>query len=419
MKTLTGFREIFSNRNVGLMAITVPAFHFAVNLFSPWLPLYAQALGAPIPVVGAIFSIKGIVGFTMSGIGGVLSDRYGRRKMILLGHVFRLLSPIVYLFATTWQHLLLGIIVNSLSMIYEPSIYTIIIESLAPKQRTTGFGFIQTILLLVNSVTMLIGGVTFDVLGMISGMKIILIIVLIIEVGRFLLRFFSLQETLTKKPEVPPGFRDSILPGKLQLKRSVWGMLFTLVLFQMGFFMSYPFIVVFATETIGLTKTQWGMVQLAFFVVYALFSLPGGMFAAKYGNRLAIFLTGIIAPLPLFSYMFLTDFWALLAVNILYGVGAGFGGVLMGGGPAWQAMIGELVPIEKRGRAIGLMKFISGTISAITPTIGGFLYDGISPIATLASAGMLTTVSALVFWVFAKEKRESNEHANLSLTVEQ
>lgn len=399
-----GLKEMFSNRNIILMTITVTMFHFSMNLLLPWWPLYLKELGASIEIIGVLFTVQGIVKFLMMIPGGMLADRYGRRKIILIGHVFRLMSPVLYLLATTWQQLIPGMVIYSLSMIYQPAIYSITLESLPEKSRVTGFGVIQMILLLATSFTAFMGGVLMDVWGVVEGMKIIFFIFLIFEVIRFTLRFLFLSETLkTKKPSAY-DFRKSLLPSNLQLTKGVWAMLAARCLFEMGFRMSNPFIVVYVTDKIGFTKTQWGLLQMCFLMVFALVSVPGGLFANRFSNRRAIFLSGIIAPIPLFSYIFLRDFNLILMINIIYGFGAGLGGVIMGGGPAWQAMIADLVPPERRGRVMGLMSSVAGTFGSTAPTIGGFLWTGFAPTATLFSAAMLETVSALVFYMFTKER---------------
>ena len=144
---------------------------------------------------------------------------------------------------------------------------------------------------------------------------------------------------------------------------------------------------------------------MCFFLTFALFSIPGSMFANRFGNRAAIILSGFIAPIPLLSYIFIKDFYLILLVNVIFGIGAGLGGAGFAG-PAWQAMIANLIPTEKRGRIMGFMNTIAGTTSSITPTIGGFLWDTYGPSTIFLLATTLEAASAFTFAKYAKEKSE-------------
>jgi MFS family permease len=404
-----GLKDVLSNKNVLLMTITVTLFHFTRNLFLPWLPLYLDVLGAPVQIIGVFFTVKAILTFLMAAPGGILADRYGRRKTILLGHVFSLLTPLFFLFAQTWQQLIPGLVLDAIWHLWSPAVYSTIIESLPIKKRTTGFAIIQMLLLLATSITMLMGGVFTDNFGLIEGIRIILIINFVSEVVRLLLRYFFLKETLVTKKQKDINIvqnksikKDSIL-SKLNLDKRIWAMIATRCLFQMGRAMANPFVVLYITDSIGFSKTQWGLIQMCFFLTFALFSIPGSMFANRFGNRAAIIVSGFIAPIPLFSYIFVREFYVILLVNVILGIGAGLGGASFAG-PAWQSMIAKLIPTEKRGRTMGFMNTIAGMTSSITPTIGGFLWDIYGPSTIFISAATLETASVLTFAKYAKEK---------------
>ena len=400
----SGLREMFSNRNAVVMTTTVTLSHFSTNLLLPWWPLYMnKELGAPIPVVGVLFTVERLLMVLMMSPGGVLSDRYGRRRMILVGQVFRLLTPLLFLLAATWQQLIPGIVAHALSMLYQPSIYSATLESFSEKRRAVGFGVVQTVMLLVTSVTMPIGGALIDNLGLLASMKIILIAFAILEVAKLAIRFFFLSETLEVKRREAYSFRRSLLPSNLQLTKSVWAMLITQCLFFTGYSVSLPFVTLYATERMSLTTTQWGLIQMFFQVAFALFTLPGAMFASRFGNRLAITLSGMLSPVPLLGYLFLKDFNSVLVLNIIYSIGGGFGGVLLGGGPAWQDMLARLVPPERRGRVVGFMNTVAGIISSVSSTIGGFIWVIFAPETTLFCGAALEIVSVLVFYVFTRE----------------
>lgn len=401
LRTKKFVKEIFSNRNTVVMAFTLTITHFFNNLYLPWWPLYLRELGASIETIGFLFTSFGFFRFLMTFPGGMLADRFGRKKMILFGTTLRIVAPALYLLAKTWQQLIPGLITNALLGLYGPPVYTLVLESLPAKRRTTGFGVTQTILILSSSVTMILGGMLMDNLGLIKGTRLILIAIEISFPIVLFIRYKYLSETL----EVKQVKKRTFSPKDLGIRGSILGMLITQCVYWVSMNMYQPFLAIYATDVIDFDKTQWGFIQMVYQLIWAITSVPGGMLADRFGKRTAILLSNAIAPIPLFSYVYLRDFNLLLAVNILAGLGAGLGGVVAGGGPAWQALITDLVPSERRGGVIGLMGASSGVTSAPSSYIGGYLWDNFSPSATILVSAMLSAASATVFLLSVKEPK--------------
>jgi len=67
---------------------------------NPVLPLFSQALGANDAVIGLIAAVSPLAGILFSFPVGVLSDRMGRKKLLVTAGAVFLLAPILYLFIT-------------------------------------------------------------------------------------------------------------------------------------------------------------------------------------------------------------------------------------------------------------------------------------------------------------------------------
>ncbi|NIN64179.1 MAG: MFS transporter, partial [Anaerolineae bacterium] len=66
--------------------------------------------------------------------GGIIADRIGRKKVIVFGTALRTIAPLLLFFAKSWQLVVPGLILNSMSSLYGPAFNAIISESL-PKDR--------------------------------------------------------------------------------------------------------------------------------------------------------------------------------------------------------------------------------------------------------------------------------------------
>jgi MFS family permease len=64
---------------------------------SPVLPLFSQAIGANDSVIGLISAISPLTGILFSFPVGVLSDRIGRRRLLILSGAVFLVAPLLYL----------------------------------------------------------------------------------------------------------------------------------------------------------------------------------------------------------------------------------------------------------------------------------------------------------------------------------
>ena len=415
LKSEIFFKEIFSNKNFTVMTATLTAVHFVENLYLPWWPLYLQELGASVEIIGLIFSIFGLMTFLSTFLGGILADRFGRKKIILLGTALRIIAPLFYLFARTWQQLIPGLTINAFVMVYNPPVYAIILESLPDKRRTTGFGIMQTILILCSSATMVLGGIIMDSFGLIDGVRLILIAIIITLSIVFVIRYKFLSETLKTKKLSEKSSRSS---NHIKIRGNVMGMLITSCLYLFSYRMIHSSLVIYATNIMNFTKTEWGIIQMAYHLVWAVTTMPCGIFAERYGKRLAIFLSQVIIAIPLFSYIFLRDFNAVLGVNILAGLGAGFGGTVAGGGPAWQTLIAELVPPEERGKTLGLMGTVTGIISMPSPFLGGYLWENFSPFATIFASAVFQTASIFTFLLLVTESKKARPQASSNQMIQ-
>jgi MFS family permease len=110
-----GIRDMFSTlRNPRLTKIYVVPLFFTTSAMMTWAisVLYALDLGADVLQVNLITTVWSAMGILVLVPFGLLSDRFGRRPMLLYPRVLALIGVLIRAFATNPDHLLLAAFVG-------------------------------------------------------------------------------------------------------------------------------------------------------------------------------------------------------------------------------------------------------------------------------------------------------------------
>jgi len=390
---------------------------FTAFLWWPYRSLYILELGATKELLGMLLMVETLSQLTFQLPGGILTDRLGRRKVIILSSIFRIAAPIVYLVSTNWIHIAPGLIIHSAGMISIPAINSLIPESLPPERRSSGFAVYRMVTWMPMIITSLLGGMFMDYYGVVKGIHLCLIAMVIISIASTIILWRYIEETLNKTRKIesktPKKKRTSreIIGGLGKMPRQVW--ILTAVAALSGFAMRsvWSFMVIYAVEVVGLTKTQWGLIGTIMSTISTVLTMPGGFLADRIGRKPCITLSKILGPISTVGFTFATNFWQLALVRSISGVAQGFGGTVWGvmGGPVWQALVADCTPPEERGRMMGLMGSIAGIVSTPASWIGGYLYDNVSPALPFRLSFVLDSIAIIVFATLFKENKREFE----------
>lgn len=74
----------------------------AAGILSPIWPIYIVQLGATMTELGLIFAASNTAAALLQIPSGWLSDRFGRRKLHMLGTLLGVLPPIIYMTSSSW-----------------------------------------------------------------------------------------------------------------------------------------------------------------------------------------------------------------------------------------------------------------------------------------------------------------------------
>ena len=110
-------------------------FAFGTGLWLNLRPLFLADLGAAPKQIGLALAIGGLSAGFLPIPAGIISDRFGPRRVIILSWVMAFLGAILTALAPTWQFATLGIVVWSLTMAANPAVTSFVMLSMPVELR--------------------------------------------------------------------------------------------------------------------------------------------------------------------------------------------------------------------------------------------------------------------------------------------
>jgi MFS family permease len=405
----SAIRDVFSNRNVMAISLTNMLYNVFNQLWNLWWSLYlVEVLDTPIVIVGLLSTIQMSGSFLFQLPGGFITDRYGRKKVIVYGTCLRVFAALILYSARSWQWVLPGIILNGMAGIYNPAFSAIIADSMPRERRGTAFGTYRMMTSIPGVFMPVVSGYYLDRLGIQVGVRTGLLMFAVATTIAVLVRAKYLEETLdtSKTKENTQNKNEGLLKNFTAQPRIIYFMLLVSIISGFIMRMSWSFLPIYAYNVMGLTTTQYGLLQsIASFISSPLY-MVGGMLSDRVGRIPCILLARGFGPLDSLSLLFLRDYNQLIAVfgtvGLIEGLGGGRirGGGFMGG-PAWEALLADIVPQQNRGKVNGMLATISGLATLPASYIGGLIYD-INP-NTLLGLTAIQLVTIPIILLFFKE----------------
>ncbi len=411
-------KEVFSNRNIIAISSTNMLYNVFNGLWNLWWSLYlTEVLKTPITIVGLLATIQNTSRILFQLPGGIIADKIGRKKVIVYGTSLRVIAPIFLFTARTWHWVIPGMVLNAFASLYNPAFNAIIAESLPQKRRGAAFGAYRMMTQIPQIFMPVVSGYYLEVMGIAKGVRIGLMMFTGAAAIAVLVRTIFLTETLKKEDEggelqqVVEERDDNVFSAFRRQPRVIYAMLMAAIISSFASRMTWSFLTIYAHNVIGLTTAQYGMLQSVAMGISVPLYLISGMIADRFGRVPCILLARGLGPFDSLSLLLFRDYNQLIAAYGVIGFAGGLGGGRIRGGgymggPAWQALIADIVPSRDRGKVMGLMGTITGIIGIPASYIGGYAYE-YNPNFLLALGAGLEVLAIPIILFFVKEpKRE-------------
>jgi MFS family permease len=348
----------------------------AYQLVYPYLSIYVVALGATGTQLGAVNTIGMVVAGLAAPFTGWLIDRFGAKRMYLLGIGLVAVAYLVYAVAQSWVLAILAMAAYWLGSTGSvQSCATVCGNCLDNKDRATGMLFCETIAaglvgmvgpILAAWLVTSLGGVSLDTI------RPLFFLALLCTAGSFILVLKSLSDRrwsggAESRGAMFQGFARIFKEGR-NLKK--WLVIGTLSSLPMG--MVLPFAQVFANQQKGADGLVLGAMVTGAAVASIIFAIPLGRWADRVGRKKVLYIT-----MPVFWASNLLLVWApgpgwLIIAGVLQG------GYYIGSSIV-AAMERELVPKHQMARWLGLARFFKLMIVAGMALAAGAVWDMAGP----------------------------------------
>jgi len=370
-------------RNVTLASGAVFLLGFGEELWKKFLPKYLEALGASIPVIGLFGTAEDFLDAIYQYPGGWIADRFGRRRAFFLFLGLAFIGYLIYLFGPSWPFVFLGLaFAMAWQSMASPAIFAVIGDALPAEKRAMGFS-IQSILKRVPIVIApIIGGIIIASRGVISGVRLGLIVTLLIAaLTALLIRLINIPLAAHHAANIF-GVWKSFQTG---LKR----LLVSDIFIRTCEGMTDVLVILYVTNVLHLSVARFGTLLAILFLTTLIIYLPAAKAADRVGRTpfiIATFCAFALYPLAIIAAH---DFTGLVIAFII-------GGLREIGEPARKAMIVDFAQPELRARSVGLYYLLRSL--AITPAaaIGGLLWK-LTPQTPFLIAGAFGIAGTFIF----------------------
>jgi len=348
------------------------------GIIIPLLPFYAETFGASPLVVGLLFAVFSLCQLVAAPILGDLSDRYGRRPILILSLIGTVVSFVMLALAQSLTMLFIARIVDGLSGGNISTARAYVADVTEPKDRSRAFGLIGAAFglgfILGPGISALLAPISYTApIWAAAGITLV----------ATAMAFFWLPETVhrTHAGTGMPFRNVLVMMGRPVLRRVLlmdFAYWFAFAIFQTTF-------ALFAAARFGFDAARTAFFFAAFAVLGAVVQ---GVFIRTIVQRLGdkrTFMLGLVFAATGLVAATLTHTVAFFAISLVpLALGIGFGH------PTMSSMISRAARAEEQGRVQGAASAVESLGRTIGPVWGSASlqrYGEASPY--IAAAGFL------------------------------
>jgi multidrug resistance protein len=350
-----------------MLAISLSILQVGFGFVTPVFPVYITELGMGGIELGVLAASFALTRILLAGPLGGLSDRTGRKRILVSSLLGFAIANIIYALA---QDAIVMIIARALegavSAGFFPAANAFVSDMTTPKNRGTAMGYLST----GNMVGFVIGPVIGGVLAEYLGIRLPFIIAALASLLTMLLLSILVKEPRMKS--ILDGSRRPKVSFKEVLSRSytaygalgvaMFANMFAIGVLEVAFMLD-------AVVRFGIGPLEIG----GFFGVIGIFMIIGNIGFGKLsdikGRKWLIVIGAIIGTISMLLFAAANDTSAFYLAGAVLSLGMSMRG------PAIQAMIADLTDPKAYGSVMGFFGAISNSAYVVSPTMSGYLFD--------------------------------------------
>lgn len=365
-----------------------------------WQP-FVLSLGASMPLLGFLESLGGywgIVPTAMQPLGGWISDRRGRKPLILAGTVLSTLGLLVMVAAgwvKQWLLLLPGIVLLGSLAIAIPALDSSVAESTSPDGRGRAFGLTNTFYALSGVFAPALGGFLAQRYGFLS----VLVAAVILEALTLSALATVMRDTMRpqdRKPLIGKEFAAmfrTLLSPPARLRPFYVTITIDAIAYGSGYAILYGLL----SRAYGFSPFQLGLMASVSSLTWAASQLWFGKLVDKHGTVPFMLFSEILAVAIMVTWLFVRTFPAFLALHAMWGIN------LAAWMPSFLAWVTNSISDAERAQEMGRMAAFRGLIAFPAPYLGGLLFSWFGFRGPILFNIVMALIVIVMFWKWVRE----------------
>lgn len=387
--------SLFLSRDFGILVMALAVVSLGFGLLAPIVPQLAARLGMSEGQMGGIFALFSVAFVLALPPAGYLTDRIGRRTMLMSGiAVFGLTTLLMAFITDALQFAVLRTLEGVGAAMTAPSAFALVVDLVPPDKRATAMG---------------VEG-TAQTLGILGGPAIGGFVAGEIDfyypfyVGAALSFVCCAMVMLVREPPVKgaqehPSLLTMFGAWKRNAEQNakltaltVRGLVMGVVqgLWNLG-------LLLYMYNRIGMTETEVGIAISLGTAAMAAGTLYFGRMADKHGKLPFLLGGGVLMAAGLGMMVFARDIVGVYILMIVMDLGGAMSN------PSVGALLADVMLKEERGRVMGAYQTVQGIGNIIGFSALGVAYEMISPEAPIVMCSMALFVATGIIAVYVRE----------------
>jgi MFS family permease len=369
------------------------------TLIFPFFALYVtHKFNVGMTEAGVLLAIFSVTGLTGSMVGGALTDKFGRRGIVLFGLVFSALSSLAMGFVNDLPVFYgLAVVVGLLSNVGGPARQAMVADILPEEKQAEGFGVLRV----AANIAWMIGP---TIGGFLASRSYLLLFVLdaVASVTTALIVYRLVPETRPEGPEgqPQPTLLQTVSGYRLVLADKVYAaFLVTSMLMLIGYQQIYSTLSVFLRDVHGIPTQAYGLLMSMNAGSVVLLQFWVTRKTRRYRPMLMMAAGAALYLVGLTMYGFVSAYALFLIAMLIITLGEM---IVM---PTGQALVAQLAPEHMRGRYMAVFG-LSWTIPAtVGPWAAGVILDNYNPNWVWYAAGIASALAVAGFYLLYLKRR--------------
>ncbi len=376
------------------------------SMIWPFLMVYVSAkLQLPLTVSASIMTVNSIMSIIFTFIAGPVTDRIGRKWVMVISLLGNGLVYLFYQNATTYLHFCLTAgLAGAFNPLFRVGADAMLADLIPENRRLDAYSLLR----LSNNLGVALGPTIGGVLAATSYSIAFLF-------ASFGMCTYGLMMLVLGKETIPQITRTPVENERLQPKFGGYNIIFkdkryiqfvgAFSLIQVSAALVWLLLSVYTKEQYGIPENLYGLLPATNGIMIVLMQLGITAWTRKHSSHSMLAVGSAFYGIATFSIAFMTGFWGFWVSMVLLTIGEM---ILV---PTSSTYAANLAPEDMRGRYLSLYSMTHGLAYGVGPVLGGLLSDNFGPKYTWYGGGIIGIVSVAAFILLQRSNRKADKLA--------